>query len=103
MPSLPHAVTPLFSAAVPQVSVLQQHVSYEMCFVTGRVARAGRSGVSYSLVSPDEIPFLIDLHLFLGRTLKFADLTKPNTGMNMLIHLYDFGCGINNPYELVDI
>jgi len=48
----------------------------------GRVARAGRSGVSYSLVSPDEIPFLIDLHLFLGRPLTFADPTQPSAGIN---------------------
>eukprot|EP00127_Corallochytrium_limacisporum_P001097 Clim_evm8s39 gene=Clim_evmTU8s39 len=35
----------------------------------GRVARAGRTGTAYSLVSNDEIPYLIDLHLFLGRPL----------------------------------
>ncbi|KAM9973425.1 hypothetical protein ACTFIW_010514 [Dictyostelium discoideum] len=33
----------------------------------GRVARAGRSGIAYSLVSPDEVPYMIDLHLYLGR------------------------------------
>lgn len=38
----------------------------------GRVARAGRSGTSYSLVALDEIPYVYDLHLFLGRPLKFA-------------------------------
>uniref|UniRef100_A0AAY5L0L2 ATP-dependent RNA helicase DDX54 n=1 Tax=Esox lucius TaxID=8010 RepID=A0AAY5L0L2_ESOLU len=38
----------------------------------GRVARAGRSGASYSLVCTDEIPFLYDLHLFLGRPLQLA-------------------------------
>ncbi|XP_078467731.1 ATP-dependent RNA helicase DDX54-like [Lampetra planeri] len=37
----------------------------------GRVARAGRPGTAYSLVAPDEIPFVIDLHLFLGRPLRF--------------------------------
>ncbi|XP_059351601.1 ATP-dependent RNA helicase DDX54-like [Daphnia carinata] len=36
----------------------------------GRVARAGRSGTAYSLVALDEIPALVDLHLFLGRPLK---------------------------------
>jgi len=40
--------------------------------VIGRVARAGRSGTAYSMLSPDEMPFLIDLHLFLGRPLKFS-------------------------------
>lgn len=39
----------------------------------GRVARAGRSGNAYSLVGPDEIPYLIDLHLFLGKPIKFPD------------------------------
>ncbi|XP_046396763.1 ATP-dependent RNA helicase DDX54 [Ischnura elegans] len=33
----------------------------------GRCARAGRSGVAYSLVTPEERPYLLDLHLFLGR------------------------------------
>ncbi|XP_037367020.1 ATP-dependent RNA helicase DDX54 [Talpa occidentalis] len=38
----------------------------------GRVARAGRSGTAYSLVAPDEVPYLLDLHLFLGRALTLA-------------------------------
>nr|XP_044988398.1 ATP-dependent RNA helicase DDX54 [Jaculus jaculus] len=38
----------------------------------GRVARAGRSGTAYSLVAPDEVSYLLDLHLFLGRTLVLA-------------------------------
>lgn len=38
----------------------------------GRVARAGRSGTAYSLVSGDELAHMVDLHLFLGRPLKFA-------------------------------
>ena len=38
----------------------------------GRVARAGRSGTAYSLVSPDEMPYLLDLHLFLGRDVKWV-------------------------------
>ena len=43
-----------------------------MFFVTGRVARAGRAGKSFSLITPDELPYLADLFLFLGRPLKFA-------------------------------
>lgn len=35
----------------------------------GRVARAGRSGSAYSLVSPDEMPYLVDLNGFLGKGL----------------------------------
>ena len=41
-------------------------------FCAGRVARAGRTGVAYSLVSVDEVPYLLDLHLFLGRGLQLA-------------------------------
>ncbi|KAJ8896425.1 hypothetical protein PR048_001769 [Dryococelus australis] len=36
---------------------------------TGRCARAGRSGVAFSLLSGDEQPYLLDLYLFLGRSL----------------------------------
>jgi len=35
----------------------------------GRAARAGRSGTAYSLVTQDELSFVVDLHLFLGRPL----------------------------------
>uniref|UniRef100_A0A673XFG0 DEAD (Asp-Glu-Ala-Asp) box polypeptide 54 n=1 Tax=Salmo trutta TaxID=8032 RepID=A0A673XFG0_SALTR len=38
----------------------------------GRVARAGRGGAAYSLVCTDEIPFVFDLHFFLGRPLQLA-------------------------------
>ncbi|KAL0132156.1 hypothetical protein PUN28_000139 [Cardiocondyla obscurior] len=35
----------------------------------GRCARAGRAGTAYNIVSTDEYPYLLDLHLFLGRPL----------------------------------
>ncbi|KAM9734848.1 ATP-dependent RNA helicase DDX54 [Menidia menidia] len=38
----------------------------------GRVGRAGRGGATYSMVCPDEMPFVYDLHLFLGRPVQFA-------------------------------
>lgn len=38
----------------------------------GRVARAGRSGHAYSLLSRDEVPYMIDLHLFLGRSVTLS-------------------------------
>ncbi|XP_026988774.1 ATP-dependent RNA helicase DDX54 [Tachysurus fulvidraco] len=38
----------------------------------GRVARAGRSGRAFSLICLDEVPFVYDLHLFLGRSLHLA-------------------------------
>ena len=39
----------------------------------GRVARAGRNGIAYSLVSNEEIPYLLDLHVFLGRQLNYCE------------------------------
>ncbi|CAI8043577.1 ATP-dependent RNA helicase DDX54 [Geodia barretti] len=39
----------------------------------GRVARAGRSGSAYSLVSPDELPSCLDLHLFTSKPLLPAE------------------------------
>ncbi|CAN8027400.1 unnamed protein product [Ixodes persulcatus] len=49
----------------------------------GRVARAGRSGTAYSLVAPDEAPYLLDLHLFLGRPMQFASAASqaPESGL----------------------
>ncbi|KAG2470757.1 DDX54 helicase, partial [Polypterus senegalus] len=38
----------------------------------GRVARAGRCGTAYSLISADELAFVFDLNLFLGRPMRFA-------------------------------
>ncbi|NXU91237.1 DDX54 helicase, partial [Xiphorhynchus elegans] len=46
----------------------------------GRVARAGRSGTAYSLVAPDEMPYVFDLHLFLGRPLVFAGAQEMPAG-----------------------
>jgi ATP-dependent RNA helicase DDX54/DBP10 len=44
--------------------------------------RAGKSGSAWSLVTNDEIPFMIDLQMFTGRTLVFAssfgDSQQPN-------------------------
>lgn len=36
------------------------------------MGRAGRSGTAYSLICQDEMPFVYDLHLFLGRPVQFA-------------------------------
>ncbi|GAB4823750.1 hypothetical protein N2152v2_010796 [Parachlorella kessleri] len=35
----------------------------------GRAARAGRTGTAYSLLTREELPYLLDLHLFLSRPL----------------------------------
>lgn len=47
-------------------------VFFPLSFPSGRVGRAGRSGTAYSLICPDEMPYVYDLHLFLGRPVQFA-------------------------------
>jgi ATP-dependent RNA helicase DDX54/DBP10 len=44
---------------------------------SGRAARAGRIGFCWGLVDPEEMPYMVDLHLFLGRP-----LTTAGTGDN---------------------
>lgn len=48
--------------------------------VSGRVARAGRSGSAYSLVSSDEVAYMLDLHLFLGQSLRLHGPQGGTTG-----------------------
>ncbi|CAM1299691.1 DDX54 (predicted), partial [Pycnogonum litorale] len=45
----------------------------------GRVARAGRNGHAYSLISPDESSYVLDLHLFLGRPLTVSSNHKSSS------------------------
>ncbi|NWX41282.1 DDX54 helicase, partial [Steatornis caripensis] len=51
----------------------------------GRVARAGRSGTAYSLVAPDEMPYVFDLHLFLGHSLILAGAQEVPAGEAELV------------------
>lgn len=44
-------------------------------YFLGRCARAGRVGTAYNIVSSDEYPYLLDLHLFLGRPLTIMPTT----------------------------
>ncbi|KAJ3343196.1 ATP-dependent RNA helicase ddx54, partial [Kappamyces sp. JEL0680] len=45
----------------------------------GRTARAGKSGCSWSLVSNEELPYMLDLQLFTGRPLIYAHMAEfPN-------------------------
>lgn len=60
-------------------------------FTIGRVARAGRNGTAYSLVASDEIPFLLDLHLFLDRPLQFARTNMKDEGKLYLV-VVEFIC-----------
>lgn len=46
----------------------------------GRTARAGESGWSYSLISQHDMPYLVDLQLFLGRKLLIGR-AQPEEGM----------------------
>lgn len=59
------------------IPVLENVVNYDFpaspkVFIhrVGRTARSGRAGWAWSLVSFSELPFLLDLQLFLGRELK---------------------------------
>ncbi|KAL3917337.1 MAG: hypothetical protein SGILL_004761, partial [Bacillariaceae sp.] len=46
---------------------------------SGRVARAGRIGFCFGLVEPEELSYMVDLHLFLGRKLTTVHgVTKTN-------------------------
>ena len=47
----------------------------------GRAARAGRSGRAISLVEPEELPYLVDLHLYLGRRLRPVPLGEDGTSL----------------------
>lgn len=59
------------------IPILENVVNYDFpqgarVFVhrVGRTARAGRQGWAWSFVSPVELPYLLDLQLFLGRPIK---------------------------------
>ncbi|KAJ2766359.1 ATP-dependent RNA helicase dbp10, partial [Coemansia nantahalensis] len=61
------------------IPILENVVNYDFVdsskvFVhrVGRVARAGRRGWAYSLVTHEELPYVLDLQLFLGRPLQLG-------------------------------
>jgi len=51
----------------------------------GRTARAGRSGLAISLVAMDDLPYTVELMLFLGRKLAVADGSVPADGKTPLL------------------
>lgn len=70
----------------------------------GRAARAGRSGTAYSFVDPDETPFMVDLHLYIGRRLEDSSPeesagTKPYSLSTMTVKDVHYGAF---PNELID-
>uniref|UniRef100_A0AAZ1XTM0 Helicase C-terminal domain-containing protein n=1 Tax=Oreochromis aureus TaxID=47969 RepID=A0AAZ1XTM0_OREAU len=47
----------------------------------GEQLYSGRSGTAYSLICPDEMPYVYDLHLFLGRPVQFASPEHTEEGV----------------------
>ena len=43
---------------------------------SGRAARAGRVGYCWGIVDPEELPYMVDLHVFLGRKLSTGLIQK---------------------------
>lgn len=43
---------------------------------SGRAARAGRIGYCWGIVDPEELPYMVDLHLFLGRRMSTGLVEK---------------------------
>jgi len=41
---------------------------------SGRAARAGRIGYCWGIVDPEELPYMVDLHLFLGRNMSTGQI-----------------------------
>jgi ATP-dependent RNA helicase DDX54/DBP10 len=76
------------------VPLLANVINYDMpsqpkIFVhrVGRTARAGRKGWSYNLVRDSDVPYLIDLQLFLGKRLVFDTETagEPNYAQDVVV------------------
>eukprot|EP00178_Gracilaria_changii_P021224 TRINITY_DN63181_c0_g1_i1.p1 TRINITY_DN63181_c0_g1~~TRINITY_DN63181_c0_g1_i1.p1 ORF type:complete len:880 (+),score=141.49 TRINITY_DN63181_c0_g1_i1:386-3025(+) len=53
----------------------------------GRAGRAGRFGFAISLVSPDEISYMLDVFLFMGRELKYASVEETSNSDGSSFHL----------------
>ena len=48
----------------------------------GRTARAGKQGKAWSLIANDEVSYMIDLQLFTGRPLVYAQVANSNSSFN---------------------
>ena len=51
---------------------------------SGRTARAGQSGTSYSIITPDELGYMHDLSIFVGRR-HFDRVEKPGDSLEELV------------------
>lgn len=68
----------------------------------GRAARAGRSGTAFNFVDPDETPFMVDLHLYIGRRLEDSAPTAVERGYSLdTMRVQDIHYGAF-PNELID-
>lgn len=67
----------------------------------GRAARAGRSGAAFNFVDPDETPYMVDLHLYIGRRLEDSSPVNatPYTLESMQVPDIHYG---TFPNELID-
>jgi ATP-dependent RNA helicase DDX54/DBP10 len=57
---------------------------------SGRAARAGRIGYAWAIPEPDELPYVVDLLLFLGR--KLASGQDPYSLESMTPEMVHYGC-----------
>eukprot|EP00835_Amoeboradix_gromovi_P001738 NODE_86_length_22163_cov_0.379442.p1 type:complete len:716 gc:universal NODE_86_length_22163_cov_0.379442:15885-18032(+) len=79
----PILITTDIAARGIDIPILQYVINYEIpipkIFIhrVGRVARAGRSGAAYTLVSRDDLPYFYDLNETLGNTIVYGDMEKP--------------------------
>lgn len=48
----------------------------------GRAARAGRTGTAFSFVTSEDMPYVLDLHLFLSKPIRTAPVQKEEEDMN---------------------
>ncbi|KAG9286488.1 hypothetical protein G9A89_014654 [Geosiphon pyriformis] len=76
------------------IPILENVINYDFVdsskiFVhrVGRTARAGRPGWAYSLLTSEELPYLLDLQLFLGRPLKiqYDPASPPNYSSDIVV------------------
>lgn len=72
---------------------------------SGRAARAGRVGYCWGIVDPEEMPYMVDLHLFLGRRMSPGQLEKIESKDNAQEdkNLNDSSCNANHHGEEEEI
>ena len=79
------------------------HYCFNSVCITGRVARAGRSGTAYSLVAMDEVAHLVDLHMFLGRPLTPVPQSPQPPGKHHSLSCRLFGCLATHCYDCIPL